>query len=418
MNPYLTSAEAAHALGVRKATLYSYVSRGLIQSFDGDGRRERKFRRADIERLARSQAEKRKPKQAARSALNWGLPVMESSLTLIEHGNLYYRGIRLEALLPHAHLEDVAHMLWQFPSQPTTPASLHLSRSWQHVAEKMKHGSPIERMLPLFALGQAELPMQDDLPTAEALLQLMAACMLGTAPSNLPLHEQCAKTWHLDARGCAIVNAALLCCADHELNASSFTARAIASTGVDMGSAVTGALAALRGPLHGGYTERIETLFDELAAAAATRRAIHDALAAKLDANGNLPGFGHLLYPDGDPRAIALLAMLPANRKLSQVLSAARQLSGQMPTLDFALVALRRYLELPRGAAFGLFALARTVGWIAHFLEQHRTRALIRPRASYVGPRPPSASGSRGRIIRSGGNPSLPGARQARGFAG
>ncbi len=412
MDIYLNSDQAAHALGVRKATLYSYVSRGLIQSLDDATGRGRKFRRRDVERLARRQSEKRKPRQAARTALDWGLPVMESGLTLIEDGQLYYRGVALSALLPQSSLEDVAHLLWQCPADVviSTPV-LAMSPQWQRAAQDMAEVSPFERMLPLFALGQAELSRKGETEAARSLLQLMAACLLGEAIPGLPLHEQCAAAWHMNARGKTIVRTALLCCADHELNASSFTARCIASTGVDMGSALTGALAALRGPMHGGFTERIEAMFDDLAGC----RSIRLALAAKLDANGNLPGFGHPLYPDGDPRAIALLGLLPANRKLARVLAIAAQLSGQAPSIDFALVAARRYLGLPRGTAFGLFALARTVGWIAHFLEQRRTAGLIRPRASYVGPPPLTGMTPDGRIIRSGLNQGRQGAKSVRG---
>ena len=408
MDIYLSSEQAAHALGVRKATLYSYVSRGLIQSFDDMPRRGRKFRRSDIERLARRQTAQRKPRQAARNALDWGLPVLESGLTLIENGKLYYRGVAFADLLPQASLEEVARLLWQCPADADPCLSvLPLSRHWHGAAKEMAQATPFKRMLPLFALGQAELPQQDDFSAAWSLLQLMAACMLGKSHPRLPLHEQCAAAWNLNARGKAVVRTALLCCVDHELNASSFTARCIASTGVDMGSALSGALAALRGPLHGGYTERIETLFDRLSAC----RSIPHALSALQDDKGNLTGFGHPLYPDGDPRATALLELLPANRTLARIVATARQLSGQAPTIDFALVAARRCLGLPRGTAFGLFALARTVGWIAHFLEQRRTPGLIRPRANYVGPQPQQAAAPLGRIIRPGRNRALPGAR-------
>ena len=405
---YLNSEQAARALGVRTATLYSYVSRGLIQSFDDAPRRGRKFRRSDVERLARRQAEQRKPRQAARRALDWGMPVLESGLTLIENGKLYYRGTALADLLQQASLEDVARLLWQCPAG--ADISLHgltLSPRWHRTAREMGRDSAYARMLPLFCLGQAELAGQDDVSTASKLLQLMAACLLGKSQPRLPLHEQCAAGWGLNARGATIVRTALLCCADHELNASSFTARCIASTGADMGSALSGALAALRGPLHGGFTERIESMFDQLSAG----RLISQTLAALQDANGNLPGFGHPLYPDGDPRAMALLGLLPANRKLTNIIVTAQQLCGQAPSIDFALVAARRCLGLPRGAAFGLFALARTVGWIAHFLEQRNSPGLIRPRANYVGPQPQRTAAPRGRIIRPGRNPILPGGK-------
>lgn len=405
---YLNSEEAARALGVRKATLYSYVSRGLIQSFDDAPRRGRKFRRSDVERLARRQTGQRKPRLAVRSALDWGLPILESGLTLIEDGKLYYRGVMLSDLLPHASVEDVARLLWQCPAgADMSSPRLALSPRWHRTARDMAQDSPFLRMLPLFAIGQTELSGPDDFSAASRLLQLMAACLLGMRQQHLPLHEQCAAAWGLNARGAAIVRTALLCCADHELNASSFTVRCIASTGVDMGSALSGALAALRGPLHGGFTERIETLFDQLSAT----RSIPHAVTALQDANGNLPGFGHPLYPAGDPRAAALLELLPGNRTLASIIGTARQQCGQAPSIDFALVAARRCLGLPRGTAFGLFALARTVGWIAHFLEQRRSPGLIRPRATYVGPQPRHHAAPHGRIIRPGRSPVLSGAR-------
>src|SRR5205823_4642732 len=106
----------------------------------------------------------------------------------------------------------------------------------------------------------------------------------------------------------------------------------------------------------------------------------------------HLPGFGHPLYPEGDPRARALLEMtqttLPRSRELAlamAVAAQARALMGEAPTIDFALVVVARALRLPAGAALGLFALGRTAGWIAQAIEQYQTEAMIRPRARYVG---------------------------------
>jgi len=118
------------------------------------------------------------------------------------------------------------------------------------------------------------------------------------------------------------------------------------------------------------------------------------------------PGFGHRLYPQGDPRGRALLARLPSDRVRERLADAVGERHGQGPTPDFGLVALCRALGAPAGAAFALFAIARTVGRVAHVLEQQRQLALIRPRAAYVGVRPAtSATGALagagvGRIIR------------------
>jgi citrate synthase len=108
-----------------------------------------------------------------------------------------------------------------------------------------------------------------------------------------------------------------------------------------------------------------------------------------------IPGFGHRLYPDGDVRAVALLEALariaPASERLRfvrRVASAGEVVTGQRPNLDVALAAVERVLALPPGAALSLFLLGRSVGWIAHMLEQAAQPDVIRPRAHYVGPSP------------------------------
>ena len=180
--------------------------------------------------------------------------------------------------------------------------------------------------------------------------------------------------------------------ADHELNASTFVARCVASTGATPYAVVSGALAALSGRRHGGASARAEALFYEI-----TQHGDPMAvMAARLARDEHLPGLGHPLYPDGDPRAEALLAAAmaatPASRPLIEAaVAAARRLSGQRPNVDFALAAATTALGLPQGAALSLFVVGRTVGWIAHAIEQYQSGVLIRPRARYTGPRPIAA---------------------------
>jgi citrate synthase len=106
------------------------------------------------------------------------------------------------------------------------------------------------------------------------------------------------------------------------------------------------------------------------------------AMAARLARGEALPGIGHPLYPDGDPRAVAILYAL------SLTWPQARRLVGHHPNVDFALGAAVAALGLPPGSALTLFVLGRAVGWIAHAIEQCESRSLIRPRARYVGPWP------------------------------
>jgi citrate synthase len=149
---------------------------------------------------------------------------------------------------------------------------------------------------------------------------------------------------------------------------------------------------ALQGPLHGGATSRAEALLGELSQAGD----IADALGERLRRGERLQAFGHPLYPDGDPRAAAILGALPTaataarSAFVAETAAAAEQLLARKPNVDFALAAVSVALRLPRGAAIGIFLIGRAVGWIAHAMEQYAAGQLIRPRARYVGAMPGS----------------------------
>jgi citrate synthase len=140
------------------------------------------------------------------------------------------------------------------------------------------------------------------------------------------------------------------------------------------------ALGALSGDRHGGITEAVAQLFEQPVSRTLTP--------ASDAAGGILPGFGHPLYPDGDPRARRLLELCPRGPVLTRARALAAEAwesAGVHPSLDFGLVTLCRSLRLPRHAPFVLFALGRTAGWIGHIQEQYAAGTLIRPRARYVG---------------------------------
>jgi citrate synthase len=181
-----------------------------------------------------------------------------------------------------------------------------------------------------------------------------------------------------------LIRAALVLSADHEFNASAFAARVVASTGANLYGSTVAGLAAINGPRHGGVTRQVARLVDAFAKAAELGGELRE-----------LPGFGHPLYPDGDVRAATLFAMMREALPRSPELALAERLAvaveatgGPKPNIDFATVTLERALGLPEESALALFLLGRTVGWIAHALEQAAHGALIRPRARYVGPRP------------------------------
>jgi citrate synthase len=223
-----------------------------------------------------------------------------------------------------------------------------------------------------------------------SILHLLAAAATGRVPgSAAAVAETLATGWRVhDEQHRRLIDMALILCADHELNVSAFAARVVASALSTPYDVVSAGLAALRGPLHGGHTSRLETLFDE----AGTPAGLRGLIASQLRPGEPVPGFGHRLYPRGDPRARVLMSAVqrrwPRSDAAAFVAAArriGRTLVGEQPTIDMALVILRRALKLPGDSALVLFALGRTAGWLAHAMEQYAAHQLIRPRASYVG---------------------------------
>jgi citrate synthase len=387
---WLSATEATALLGVSRATLYAYVSRGRIRSEATTGKtRSRRYARDDIERLRARTDERRNPGKAAEHALHWGLPILESAITLIAEGRIYYRGHDAAELARGSSLAEVAALLWTGKAD----ASL-LTGTAPAVATKRRDADApfVARAEATLALAAAKDPLGYDLrPRAVALtgwriVNLLAAVAAGGAPAQATIDATLAHAWGV--RGAApLLRAALVLCADHELNVSTFTARCVASAGTSPYGVVIAGLAALEGSKHGGTTGRIEALWDSLRRA----RDVRTALADRLRHGERIDGFGHPLYALGDPRATLLLAMLPKSKQTAfahEFTAATSALLGEAPNVDFALVALAKSLGLPNGAALTLFALGRTMGWIGHAIEQYGHDAIIRPRAKYVGEKP------------------------------
>jgi citrate synthase len=182
----------------------------------------------------------------------------------------------------------------------------------------------------------------------------------------------------------------LVACAEHELNASTFAARVVASTGADLYASVLAALCSLSGPIHGGACDRIESMFADLDAGARIDQAL-DVFSAK---HSLPPGFGHTIYPAGDPRAALLkhVAKVTAKRKGRKLFETALKVEEAVwkrerlrPNLDFYLTVCVRMIGFARGMPAAIFAMGRAAGWIAHSLEQSADNRLIRPRMRYHG---------------------------------
>ena len=268
--------------------------------------------------------------------------------------------------------------------------------------QQMRLTNPLLKNLTAVEAFQILLPLAevDDLAShdlsapavAQTGVRLLALMLLAVTGSRLeqPI-SRCLQACWVPAMPQAekMLNAALILCADHELNASSFSARCIASTGATPYGAVMGGIAALQGPRHGGGTVRCETFLRE--AAVNVRQAIIN----RLKLEDHLPGFGHRLYPTGDPRGRYLMDLVltqlpdaPVSATLNELAGEIERSFGLHPTLDLGLVALSLALELPSGSALTLFALGRLAGWVGHIMEQYETGQMIRPRARYLGDLP------------------------------
>lgn len=383
MSDWLDAEQVLERLGIRPQTLYAYVSRGRIEAaaHPSDPRRSL-YRASDVAALARKKARGRRVADVAAEAIAWGEPVLPSAITTVTGGKLWYRSQDATRLADQGlTLENVARLLrgghgaaLKASRRPPPPqAERARARLFLTLAERAGREPP--------ARGRAPLALAME---AADLLDAIVDAATGQAGDG-PAHQRFAQAWGLTADGADLVRRALVLLADHELNASTFAARVAASTGASLSAACLAGLSALSGPLHGGMAARVEALADE-----ADRRGEARAVLARLEQGAGLPGFDHPLYPDGDPRAAALLARFEPPAPLAALWRATQAATGLAPNIDFALVALARSLALPPDAPFILFATARSAGWSAHAIEQLQTGKLIRPRARYVGTVPTS----------------------------
>jgi citrate synthase len=442
---FISAKEAATRLGVKPATLYAYVSRGMLRSEAGERGRAHRYLAADVEAMLEQRRTRQNPESAVRKALFWGAPVVESSISSIEDGRLHYRGHDAVALARIGGFERVAELLWTGTNAPTRPdeargtsnaeppKELATARAsgprWPSVwsptsklaalmADVCEPATPLTRLQVLTPLLGASDPLRFDrseahvVVTAQRMIMRLAAGLAlargaGAAKRALAagsvagaLYMALSGAEAADARAVAALDRALIVCAEHELNVSSFAARVAASAGADPYAVVAAALAALGGPKHGGACDRVEALVREVAGPAAASRS----LLARTARGEPIPGFGHPLYPSGDPRVLPLLETARSPRpkafasrargELDTVLaivSAMAEHGRDAPTLDLGLVAIAAWLGLPSGSATAIFAIGRIAGWIAHALEQYAMDELIRPRARYVGPKPEGA---------------------------
>jgi citrate synthase len=399
---WIDAAGAAERLGVKTATLYAYVSRGVLRrQRSADGRRSL-FDRAEIEELAR--------RGRPRRPVGGHEVVIESKLTVLGEDRPYYRGRDALRLSGSATFEDVAHWLWAGEAPDggpwrADPAAVATARA----AQSGLPGDtlPLERLQVItVALATADpLRLTLDPPAVVAAGRNLIAGMVESLPdvAGVPSRADTIpeRLWSrltaLEPRPelVGVLRAALVLLADHELAASTVAVRVAASVRADPYAAVGAGLGVLGGTLHGGLSLGVEALFAEVGEAGRAARVVGE----RIRRGERIPGFGGgLIYPGADGRAACLLdhvrAAAPGNGRLAvseAIIAEARARRLPDPNIDFALATLGAVAEMRRGAGEAIYAVARTAGWLAHAMEEYARETHIRPRAVYTGPPPESA---------------------------
>lgn len=428
----ITAAEAAGQLGVKLGTLYAYVSRGWLRSYRRKVGRQALYRRSDIEALRGVvSTERGRRGRSLPAASSWvtvaqpksnddgapGVIVAESAVSSINDVKLAFRGYPIEEVVERASYEEVCLLLWsgerpvaeeiaalraeihgaQMPASVAAalaavgddaPPLLRLAAVMPSLAAWDRRQPPRTRIdrakliISQLPLALAHPPANDTPANDTARGPGMAARLLGWAPGST------ASDWEV-----AALDRVLIACAEHELNASTFAARVVASTGADLFASVLAALCSLSGPIHGGACDRIEAMFAELESGAR----MDDCLSAFTRDHRLPPGFGHAIYPEGDPRAMLLreVAQTIAKHRGKRLFETALKVEAAVwkrehlrPNLDFYLTVCVRMLGFPRSIPAAIFAIGRASGWIAHALEQYADNRLIRPRMRYRGAPP------------------------------
>ena len=374
--------EVCRLLDVRPQTVYAYVSRGKLEVMpDPADTRRSLYRAEDVAGLTRRKKAGRKHETLAANTLFGSEPSIPTALCSFYRGRPYYRGQDAVNLARMATLEEAAQLLWG-AAQSVDFSSAGAATSAR--AGTSGRSAAFTALARLSADGHSTRGRLTRVlhQESQALVGQLATAF-GAQPGRRPLHLRFAQGWKQSPEVAELLRTAMVLLADHELTSSAFVARIAASTGASLPACVLAGLTTLSGPLHGDASGRVQALFSEV-----ERLGDDKVVAHYLSTGSPLAGFGHHLYPDGDPRAAALLALFEPPKVIARFIAKVTALTGLQPNIDVALAALVAHHRLPADAAFGLFATARSVGLLAHSLEQLGVAQVIRPRGRYVGPMP------------------------------
>ncbi len=369
---YLSTAEVADRLEIKPATVYAYVSRGLLTKVAAADRRGSLFREDEVSRLARG----RRRGTGHRSTIE----DVTTAISAIDEDRLYYRGRDVAELVGAQPVESVAGLLWT--GEPVAqefhaPATL-LATTRAAVAALDPTVRLTDRMRVAVTVAGASDPLRFDLSTpgvlrtARILLAVEAAGLGAAQDDSATLVEAITPSLTDAAVPPELLDTTLTLLADHGLAVSTVAARVAASARVHPYGVVSAGLGALDSQYHGtastlAYRFLAEAIADPLGAAS-----------ERLRLGAGLPGFGHLVYRATDPRAEILLDRLRAIPAAAPALTAVDTITEQLgaphttvANVDLALAVLMHTYRMRPDAGEALFALARTIGWIAHTLEEY-----------------------------------------------
>lgn len=371
MSAWIDRSTALLKLRVKAQTLYAYVSRGHIrvQPDPADSRRSL-YNAADIASLASRKMRGRSPSRIAASSMDWGEPAITTAVSSIENGELRYRERDAIAIASTATLEEAAQLLWTCSETPKFEG--RAARAGQNAFSLLANLIGESQSI----LGRDVQHLAGD--AARIIGDLALVC--GAQKGSDPLHLRLARGWGGRKDLAERLRQALVLMADHDLNSSTFAARVAASTGASLPAALLSGLCTLSGPRHGGAGEALQHLLRD-----ARLQGARTAVQSWMQKDRLLPGFGHGLYPEGDPRALVMLADLEVDGDLKDLASAVFDCTGLLPNCDYALAAMAAAHALPADAPFRIFLIGRAVGWCAHVMEQKCDGRLIRPRGRHPG---------------------------------
>lgn len=387
----ITTTEAAQRLGVKRATLYAYVSRGVLHSERRSGQQESLFDRAEIDALASTTRSAASPQPVLR---------FRSVATLVSSqvdGDLHYRRIPLtEVVRDHDFASAARLVLGVSPGDVAGP---------NRTADRAGTRAGAAHDVGALAAAVGHLPLERRLPVAMQLIAAADPLTVDTSPDHVRRAATTAVEASVaafqpasvhtdddrdmprllvsglrgaksDAADTELARVLLIALLDHGLTASTIAARVAASTRAGLHDCLCAAYAVMSGPLHGAAPIAARALIDD-------PRPAPEAVAAAIRAHGHIPGFGHFLYPDGDPRADIVLEAVWARRGTTRLRRRVEELSrvvvghsGALPNIDLASAAALHALRLPAAAGEVVVQVARSYGITAHVLEEYAEQPL------------------------------------------